>query len=53
MKIADLEHLENVRKSHPTIQGGFIGIEAFASAKAEASNRVFTWSFTYTVAITP
>lgn len=53
MKIADLEHLENVRKSKPTVQGGFINFNAFASANAEASNRVWTWSFTYTVAITP
>lgn len=53
MKIADLEHLENVRKSNSTVKGGFIDFKAIASANAEASNRVFTWAFTYTVAIAP
>ncbi len=53
MKIADLEHLENVRKPNPTVQGGFIDFRAFASARAEASNRVWTWTTTYAVAIAP
>lgn len=53
MKIADLEHLENVRKPNPTIQGGFISFESFARASAQASNRVVTWSFAYNVSIAP
>ena len=53
MKIADLEHLENVRKPNATVQGGFIDFRAFASARAEASNLAWTWTTVYTVAITP
>ncbi|MEL4894541.1 hypothetical protein [Crocosphaera sp. Alani8] len=51
MKITDLEHLGNVTKPEPTVQGGFINFEAFSFAEAKGSKIAWTWTNTYTVAI--
>ena len=51
MKIADLEHLENVTKPNQSIQGGLTLAQAFANAQATKYAWVLTWTHTFEISL--
>ena len=58
MKIADLEHLDNVTKPHQSIQGGSMNLEdliyrlqSSAWSNARATKLALTWTTSYSVVI--